>query len=63
MDFSIKGCDWSKGEAKGFLTGKSDCIVLGIFEAQTLSGAALDIDTATKGLISRIVKACSLRSP
>ena len=37
MDFSIKGCDWSKGEAKGFLTGKSDCIVLGIFEAQTLS--------------------------
>ena len=42
MDFSIKGCDWSKGEAKGFLTGKSDCIVLGIFEAQTLSGAALD---------------------
>lgn len=57
MDFSIKGCDWSKGEAKGFLTGKSDCIVLGIFEAQTLSGAALDIDTATKGLISRVVKA------
>ena len=57
MDFSIKGCDWSKGESKGFLTGKSDCIVLGIFEAQTLSGAALDIDTATKGLISRIVKA------
>lgn len=57
MDFSIKGCDWSKGEAKGFLTGKSDCIVLGIFEAQTLSGAALDIDTATKGLISRVIKA------
>ncbi|AJX16689.1 leucyl aminopeptidase [Burkholderia ubonensis] len=57
MDFSIKGCDWSKGESKGFLTGKSDCIVLGIFEAQTLSGAALDIDTAAKGLISRVVKA------
>ena len=57
MDFSIKGCDWSKGEAKGFLTGKSDCIVLGIFEAQTLSGAALDIDTATKGLVSRVIKA------
>ena len=57
MDFSIKGCDWSKGESKGFLTGKSDCIVLGVFEAQTLSGAALDIDAATKGLISRVVKA------
>jgi leucyl aminopeptidase len=57
MDFSIKGCDWSKGTSKGFVTGKSDCIVLGVFEAQTLSGAALDIDTATKGLISRVIKA------
>jgi leucyl aminopeptidase len=57
MDFSIKGCDWSKGTSKGFVTGKSDCIVLGVFEAQSLSGAALDIDTATKGLISRVIKA------
>ncbi|KVD77594.1 aminopeptidase [Burkholderia sp. ABCPW 14] len=57
MDFSIKGCDWSKGTANGFLTGKSDCIVLGVFEAQTLSGAALDIDEATKGLVSRVIKA------
>ncbi|WP_323120984.1 leucyl aminopeptidase [Burkholderia alba] len=57
MDFSIKGCDWSKGTSKGFVTGKSDCVVLGVFEAQTLSGAALDIDVATKGLISRIIKA------
>ncbi|GLU35450.1 leucyl aminopeptidase [Trinickia caryophylli] len=57
MDFSIKACDWTKGTTNGFLTGKSDCIVLGVFEAQTLSGAALEIDTATKGLITRIVKA------
>ncbi len=57
MDFSIKGCDWSKGAAKGFLTGKSDCVVVGVFEAQTLSGAALDIDEAVKGLVSRLVKA------
>ncbi|AQG97913.1 leucyl aminopeptidase [Burkholderia sp. KK1] len=57
MDFSIKACDWSKGEANGFLTGKSDVIVLGIFEAQTLTGAARDMDVATKGLISRVVKA------
>src|ERR1700737_4220046 len=57
MDFSIKACDWSKGSSNGFLTGKSDCIVIGVFEAQTLTGAALDIDAATKGLITRIVKA------
>ncbi|GAB7538956.1 leucyl aminopeptidase [Burkholderia sp. 22PA0106] len=57
MDFSIKGFDWSKGASKGFLTGKSDCVVIGVFESQTLSGAALDIDEATKGLLSRIVKA------
>lgn len=57
MDFSIKACDWSKGESNGFLTGKADVVVLGVFEAQTLSGAALALDLATKGLISRIVKA------
>ncbi|AYQ86107.1 leucyl aminopeptidase [Burkholderia gladioli] len=57
MDFSIKGFDWSKGASKGFLTGKSDCVVVGVFESQTLSGAALDIDEAVKGLVSRLVKA------
>ncbi len=57
MDFSIKACDWSKGSTNGFLTGKSDCIVIGIFESQTLSGAALEIDAATKGLLTRIIKA------
>jgi leucyl aminopeptidase len=57
MDFSIKACDWSKGSTQGFLPGKSDCIVIGIFESQTLSGAALEIDTATKGLLTRIIKA------
>ena len=50
MDFSIKACDWTKGSSNGFLTGKSDCIVIGVFESQTLSGAALEIDVATKGL-------------
>ncbi|MFM0134770.1 leucyl aminopeptidase [Caballeronia grimmiae] len=57
MDFSIKACDWSKGEANGFLTGKADVVVLGVFEAQTLTGAARVMDVATKGLISRVVKA------
>ncbi|CAH2914191.1 MAG: Cytosol aminopeptidase PepA (EC [uncultured Paraburkholderia sp.] len=57
MDFSIKACDWTKGSTNGFLTGKSDCIVIGVFESQTLSGAALEIDAATKGLLTRIIKA------
>ncbi len=57
MDFSIKACDWSKGSSTGFPTGKSDCIVIGVFESQTLSGAALEIDAATKGLLTRVIKA------
>ncbi len=57
MDFSIKACDWTKGTTNVFLTGKSDCIVIGVFESQTLSGAGLEIDEATKGLITRVVKA------
>jgi len=57
MDFSIKACDWTKGAEGPFLTGKSDCVVVGVFEAQTLSGAAFAIDTATGGLLSRVVKA------
>jgi leucyl aminopeptidase len=57
MDFSIKACDWTKGGEGSFLTGKSDCVVIGVFEAQTLSGAAFAIDAATGGLIARIVKA------
>lgn len=56
MDFSIKACDWSKGAQNRFLTGKSDCIVIGIFNSQMLYGAALAIDEATKGLITRIIK-------
>ena len=57
MDFSIKACDWSKGGDGPFLTGKSDCVVVGVFEAQTLSGAAFAIDRAIGGTITRVVKA------
>ncbi|PLZ00515.1 leucyl aminopeptidase [Burkholderia sp. WAC0059] len=57
MDFSIKACDWSKGGEGGFLAGKSDCIVVGVFESQTLSGAAFAIDAAIGGQIARVVKA------
>ena len=49
MDFSIKACDWTKGSSNGFLTGKSDCIVIGVFESQTLSGAALRSTRPRKG--------------
>ena len=57
MDFSIKACDWSKGSVNGFLSGKADVVVLGVFEAQTLTGPAREMDLATKGLLTRTVKA------
>lgn len=56
MDFSIKACDWTKGGEGPFLTGKSDCVVVGIFEAQTLSGPAFVFDRAIGGAIARLVK-------
>ena len=33
------------------------CMVVGVFEAQTLTGAALEMDLATKGLVTRVIKA------
>jgi len=57
MEFRTRCSDWGKGLSNGFLTGKSDCIVIGIFESQTLSGGALEINVATKGLLTRIIKA------
>jgi leucyl aminopeptidase len=56
MDFSIKGSDWTKGTPQGFLTGKTDCVVVGVFEAQSLTGPALAIDAATEGLVARLIK-------
>jgi leucyl aminopeptidase len=57
MDFRTKACDWSKAEDSGLLNTKADCIVIGVFEGQALSGAAQKLDTATKGLVARLVKA------
>jgi leucyl aminopeptidase len=57
MDFSIKGCDWNKASQNGLLSGKSDCLVVGLFEGQTLSGAVHQVDLATKGLVTRLIKA------
>jgi leucyl aminopeptidase len=54
MDFSIKAFDWNSDNS--LLNAKSDCIVIGVFEAQALSGAAQSLDAATKGLIARLVK-------
>ncbi len=56
MDFNIKAHDWSKGTSKVSLTAQSDCIVVGVFEAEALFGAALVVDTAAKGMLSRLVK-------
>lgn len=60
MDFSTKACDWNKAADSALLNAKSDCIVVGVFDAQTLSGAAQKLDAATKGLVSRLVKSGDL---
>ncbi|SFP77142.1 leucyl aminopeptidase [Ralstonia sp. NFACC01] len=53
MEFSTKALDWAKA---GALAAKSDCLVIGLFESQTLAGAAKALDAATKGLVARLVK-------
>jgi len=53
MEFSTKALDWAKA---GALAAKSDCLVIGLFESQTLAGAAKALDVATKGLVGRLVK-------
>ncbi len=56
MEFSTKALDWSKAGQNGFLATKTDCLVVGLFEGQSLAGVAKALDVATKGLVSRIVK-------
>ena len=53
MEFITKALDWAKA---GALAAKSDCLVIGLFESQTLAGAAKALDVATKGLVARLVK-------
>ena len=57
MDFSIKACDWSKASQNGFLDGKADLLVVGVFEAQPLAGAAQHIDLAAGGALERLMAA------
>ncbi|CAJ0775359.1 Cytosol aminopeptidase [Ralstonia condita] len=53
MEFSTKALDWAKA---GAVAAKSDCLVIGLFESQTLAGAAKALDVATKGLVGRLIK-------
>lgn len=56
MEFSTKALDLSKAGQNGFLASRTDCLVVGMFEGQSLSGVAKTLDTATKGLVTRLVK-------
>ena len=56
MEFSTKALDWSKAGQNGFLATKTDCLVVGLFEGQSLAGVAKALDVATKGLVTRLVK-------
>ncbi|UDG82889.1 leucyl aminopeptidase [Candidatus Vallotia lariciata] len=62
MDFIIESYDWNKATGSTLLNIKADCIVVGVFHAQTLSGIAQTIDAATQGLISRLIKSGDLNS-
>ena len=48
MEFSIKGLQPGRG--------KSGCAVVGVFEAQKLSGASAEIDRLAKGYLTELVK-------
>ncbi|UDG82116.1 leucyl aminopeptidase [Candidatus Vallotia cooleyia] len=60
MDFSTEACDWNKAADSTLLDAKSDCIVVGVFDAQTLFGAAKRLDSITNGLVRRLVKSGDL---
>src|SRR5260363_306542 len=56
MEFSIKACDW-RAAPPAVLNAQADCIVIGVFDEKTLSGAAQQTDTATQGWIRRRLQA------
>lgn len=57
MDFSIKAFEWNTAGGYTVPGTKADCIVVGAFEAQPLSGAAARIDAASDGWLSQLIKA------
>lgn len=56
MEFSTKALDLSKAGQNGFLATKTDCLVVGLFEGQSLAGVAKALDVATRGLVTRLIK-------
>lgn len=56
MEFNIKVIDPSETGQKTLLTGKSECLILGLFEEDTFVGLAKSIDQASSGLLSRLMK-------
>ncbi|TWG84234.1 aminopeptidase A [Cupriavidus gilardii J11] len=56
MEFSTKALDLSKAGQNGFLATKTDCLVVGLFEGQSLAGVAKALDVATRGLVARLIK-------
>lgn len=56
MEFSTKALDLTKAGQNGFLATRTDCLVVGVFEGQSLGGVAKALDTATKGLVARLIK-------
>ncbi|CAG7600517.1 leucyl aminopeptidase [Candidatus Vallotia tarda] len=62
MDFIIEAYDWKKAADSTLLHINTDCIIVGVFHTQTLSGIAQKLDVATKGLISRLVKSGDLNA-
>lgn len=56
MEFSTKALDLSKAGQNGFLATKTDCLVVGVFEGQSLDGVAKALDAATRGLVARLIK-------
>lgn len=56
MEFSTKALDLSKAGQNGFLATKTDCLVVGLFEGQSLADVAKALDAATRGLVTRLIK-------
>src|SRR2546423_1838283 len=55
MDFNIKTHDLSQAANQEWVSSKTDCLVVGIFEDQPLGGAAQQVDDASQKMLSRLV--------
>ncbi|MCS6765766.1 MAG: leucyl aminopeptidase [Candidatus Protistobacter heckmanni] len=57
MEFSIKAVEAVRAGQTELIRGKTDALVLGLFEGVSPSGAAKAADQASGGLIGRLIKA------